>query len=95
MEKKDEMPIMPEDMMSAQKHTFVSKTGRVITAVAIVGITMLGSVPVAQAGDDGTSSDVLISQVDNTFVQPTEICIIKTPICVQGNVPICVLKTSE
>ena len=95
MEKKDATPIMPEDMMSAQKHTFVSKAGRVVTAATIVGITMLGSVPAVQANDDVVSSDVQISQADDAFVQPTDICIIKVPICIQGNVPICGSKTTE
>lgn len=56
-------PIIPESMMPAAKRTFVGKAGRVITATACIGITLLGSLPV-QAGEK-TEKTVITQTITN------------------------------
>ena len=90
-------PIIPKSMMPAAKRTFVGKAGRVITATACIGITLLGSLPV-QAGEK-TEKTVITQSVEGEdslmIVEPDSICIVQIPICIQGHVPICGSHTAE
>ena len=86
MKLQDEKPIVPEELISAEEHTFIGKAGRVITAASIVGITMLGAMP-AQAEEIGNGSGN--SQMTQTVsVEPA----VEIPICLQMIWPICVVK---
>ena len=96
MKLQDEKPIMPEELIPAREHTFMGKAGRVISAVSIVGVTMLGAMPVhAEELENGSEGFYATQAVSIEPAVEIPVCIqMIWPICVV-KIPICISKTSE